>query len=209
MIREIRIANFALIDELTLELEKGFTIFTGETGAGKSILIGAISLLLGERASAETIRNGADEAEVSGVFDLRDKRPALRALLRELSIEPADDTLIVRRRISRSSERNKILVNQVPLPLTALKKLGDSLVDLHGQHEHQSLLYEETHAEVVDDLPGVRSVKEVYTATYTGYASAKSETAAFEAKAAALAERKEVLEFQHKELSELALRSGE
>ncbi len=209
MIREIRIANFALIDELSIELDKGFTIFTGETGAGKSILIGAISLLLGERASTEAIRSGAEEAEVSGVFDLRDKRPALQALLHELSIEPADDTLIVRRRISRSSDRNKILVNQVPLPLTALKRLGDSLVDLHGQHEHQSLLYEETHAGVVDDLTGVRSVKGTYSAAYAGYAAVKSEMEAFEAKAAALAERKEVLEFQHKELSELSLRPGE
>ena len=125
MIREIRITNFALIDELTLEFDKGFSVFTGETGAGKSILIGAISLLLGERASTEAIRSGADEAEVSGVFDVREMRPSLRSLLDELSIEPIDNTLIIRRRISRS-DRNKILVNQVPLPLAALKKIGDA-----------------------------------------------------------------------------------
>jgi DNA repair protein RecN (Recombination protein N) len=208
MIREIRITNFALIDELTLEFDNGFSVFTGETGAGKSILIGAISLLLGERASTEAIRSGTDEAEVSGIFDVHEMRPSLSALLDELSIEPLDNTLIIRRRISRS-DRNKILVNQVPLPLTALKKLGDSLVDLHGQHEHQSLLSEETHAAVVDDLPAVRDVKEKYSSTYIAYAAAKAESAAFEAKAAALAERKEMLEFQYKELCDLSLRSGE
>ncbi|MGA2507904.1 MAG: DNA repair protein RecN [Chitinispirillaceae bacterium] len=208
MIREIRITNFALIDELTLEFDKGFSVFTGETGAGKSILIGAISLLLGERASTEAIRSGADEAEVSGVFDVREMTPSLRSLLDELSIGPIDNTLIIRRRISRS-DRNKILVNQVPLPLAALKKLGDSLVDLHGQHEHQSLLSEETHAAVVDDLPGVRDVKEKYSSAYIAYAAAKAETAAFEAKAAALAERREILEFQYKELCDLSVRSGE
>jgi DNA repair protein RecN (Recombination protein N) len=208
MIRELRIKNFALIDELSLEFEKGFSVFTGETGAGKSILIGAISLLLGERASAEAVRSGAEEAEVSGVFDASGVRQVLRPLLDELSIDAPDDTLIIRRRISRS-DRNRILVNQVPLPLAALKRLGDALVDLHGQHEHQSLLSEETHGQVVDDLPAVREVRKMYAASYGAYAAAKAEAELFEAKAAALAERREILEFQHKELSDLALRSGE
>ena len=208
MIREINIKNLALIDELSLELERGFTVFTGETGAGKSILIGAIGLLLGERASLEQIRSGADEAEVSGVFDMREVRPRLKAIIDELEIPAPDGTLIIRRKIARS-DRSKILVNQVPLPLAALKKLGDALVDLHGQHEHQSLLSEETHGRVIDELPGVRGVKASYANTYALYAAAKSEAEGFEAKAAALAERKEMLEFQHKELADLALRPGE
>lgn len=208
MIRELRITNFALIDELSLDFENGFSIFTGETGAGKSILIGAISLLLGERASAESVRSGAEEAEVSGVFDLRGIWERCKPFFDELSIETADGTLIIRRRISKN-DRNRILVNQVPLPLSALKKLGDLLVDLHGQHEHQSLLSEETHGQVVDDLPGVSGVKEAYTAAYTVYTAAKAESESFEAKAAALAERREILEFQYKELFDLSLRSGE
>jgi len=208
MIREIRITNFALIDELTLEFDKGFSIFTGETGAGKSILIGAISLLLGERASAESVRSGAEEAEVSGVFDVRGMPNGLRPLLDRLSIDVSDGTLIIRRRISRS-DRNKILVNQTPLPLAALKEIGNSLVDLHGQHEHQSLLSEETHGQVVDDLPGVTGARKSYSSAYAVYTAAKSESELFEAKAAALAERREMLEFQHKELSDLSLRSGE
>ncbi|MBN2188362.1 MAG: DNA repair protein RecN [Chitinispirillaceae bacterium] len=208
MIRELRIKNFALIDELSLEFEKGFSVFTGETGAGKSILIGAISLLLGERASAEAVRSGAEEAEVSGVFDAGGIRQVLRPLLDELSIDAPDGTLIIRRKISRS-DRNKILVNQVPLPLAALKRVGDALVDLHGQHEHQSLLSEETHGQVVDDLPAVRGVRKTYAASYAAYAAAKTEAETFEARAAALAERREILEFQHKELADLAPHPGE
>jgi DNA repair protein RecN (Recombination protein N) len=208
MIREIHIKNFALIDELSLEFEGGFTVFTGETGAGKSILIGAISLLLGERASLEQIRSGADEAEVSGVFEVREMRPSLKAILDELELKVSDGTLIVRRKITRG-DRSKILVNQVPLPLAALKKLGDALVDLHGQHEHQSLLAEETHGGVIDDLPGVGSVKATYAGAYALHAAVKAEAEAFEAKIAALAERKDMLEFQHKELADLALRGGE
>jgi DNA repair protein RecN (Recombination protein N) len=145
---------------------------------------------------------------VSGVFDVREMRPSLRTLLCELAIEPLDDTLIIRRKIARN-DRNKILVNQVPLPLAALKKLGDCLVDLHGQHEHQSLLSEETHGAVIDDLPKVREVKDRYTAAYATYATSKSEADAFEAKASALAERKEVLEFHYKELADLDLRPAE
>jgi DNA repair protein RecN (Recombination protein N) len=209
MIREIHIRNLALIDELTLEFDGGFSVFTGETGAGKSILIGAISLLLGERASTEAIRSGAEEAEVSGVFDVRGMGPALRTLLDDLAIGPvADDTLIIRRKIARN-DRGKILINQVPLPLASLKKIGDGLVDLHGQHEHQSLLAEETHVAVIDDLPKAREARSHYAGAYAEYSAVKAGADAFEAKAVALAERKEVLEFHYKELADLNLRPAE
>ncbi|MCU0608600.1 MAG: DNA repair protein RecN [Chitinispirillaceae bacterium] len=204
MIREIRIRNFALIEELSLEFDTGFTIFTGETGAGKSILIGAIGLLLGERASAESIRSKTDEAEVSGVFDIRESRLALQPVLDDLAIETPDDTLIIRRKISRNSS-GKILVNQTPVPLAALKKLGDALVDLHGQHEHQSLLNDETHGSVIDNLPDVRPLKAAYVQAYAAFAEKKSALDAFETRASALAERREILEFQLKELSDLDL----
>jgi DNA repair protein RecN (Recombination protein N) len=208
MIREITIKNFALIEGLSLEFEKGFTVCTGETGAGKSILVGAISLLLGERASIDQIRMGADEAEVSGIFDLPSRSPRLRALLNDLAIEPLDGRLIIRRKVSRT-DRNKILVNQIPMPLGSLKQLGDLLVDLHGQHEHQSLLSEETHGAVVDELPSVIDVKTAYSSMYKKYDAARTSLTVFEARAVALAERREMLEFQLKELSELSLRPGE
>ncbi|MBN1128228.1 MAG: DNA repair protein RecN [Chitinispirillaceae bacterium] len=208
MIRELSIRNFALIEELSLEFDKGFSVFTGETGAGKSILVGAISLLLGERASIEQIRMGSDEAEVSGVFEVRPPRPGIKALLDDLAIDLTDDRLVIRRKVSRS-DRNRILVNETPITLASLKRLGDLLVDLHGQHEHQSLLNEETHGSVIDDLPWVADIKNEYAAAYHAYDSTRSVCAAFAARAAALAERREVLDFQYQEIAALSLRSGE
>ncbi len=208
MIREIRIANFALIDELSLTFDRGFTVFTGETGAGKSILVDAIGLLLGERASGGQVRSGADEAEVSGVFELPSGNHALTRLLDEMAVQPQDGTLIIRRRITHG-DRNRILINQVPFPLAALKRLGDLLVDLHGQHDHQSLLDESTHAPIVDDLPEVRPYRERYTSAYAAYAAVKAEFAAFQARSDELAQRREMLEFQSRELRDLALQRDE
>jgi DNA repair protein RecN (Recombination protein N) len=208
MIREIRVSNFALIEELSLEFGAGFTVFTGETGAGKSILIDAIGLLLGERASSGQIRSGTDEAEVSGVFELPAGRDDLHALLDEMALQPRDGTLIIRRRITHG-DRNRILINQTPFPLVALKKLGDRLVDLHGQHDHQSLLDEATHAAIIDDLPDVRGRSDDYRTAYAAYAAAKSAFTAFEARADALAQRREMLEFQSRELCDLGLKHDE
>ena len=208
MIREVAITNFALIEKLSLEFDGGFSVFTGETGAGKSILVDAISLLLGERASIDQIRSGAEEAEVSGVFELRPLRSGLKALLEDLDIDATDKQLIIRRKLSRG-DRNRITVNQTPVPLASLKRIGDLLVDLHGQHEHQSLLSEETHAAVIDDLPWVADIKENYSRAYATYDTARTALTVFEARAAAFAERRDLLEFQHKELAELSLRSGE
>jgi DNA repair protein RecN (Recombination protein N) len=208
MIREIRVSNFALIDELSLEFDGGFTVLTGETGAGKSILVDAISLLLGERASSGQIRSGSEEAEVSGLVELPAGNSELARLLDEMAIAPQDGTLIIRRRITRG-DRNRILINQTPFPLTALKRLGDRLVDLHGQHNHQSLLDERTHALIIDDLPEVREVRERYRTSYAGYAAAKAEFTAFETRSAELAQRREMLEFQCRELHELVLQRGE
>ena len=208
MIRELRIKNLALIDVLNLEFDEGFSIFTGETGAGKSILIGAIGLLLGERASADLIRSGCEDAEVSGIFYLKNASRPLKELLDELTIEPEDSQLIIRRKISHS-DRNRIHVNQVPLPLSSLKKLGDLLIDFHGQHEHQSLLNEESHLCIIDNLPGVRELKQNYEDLYKAYTEAQTALQQHESKAKSLAERKEILEFQFNELKNLGLKAGE
>jgi DNA repair protein RecN (Recombination protein N) len=208
MIRELHIRNLALIDDITVEFDKGFSVFTGETGAGKSILIGAIGLLLGERASTEMVRSGADEAEVNGVFELGAPHKAFADLLEELTITPDNGTLIIRRKIAKN-DRNRILVNQVPLPLSSLKRLGDLLIDFHGQHEHQSLLNEETHRDIIDELPGVKDSRNSYTAAYEAYAAAKNALDEYEIRAKNLTERRDILEFQFNELKALALNSGE
>ncbi|HEX2958228.1 MAG TPA: AAA family ATPase [Chitinispirillaceae bacterium] len=208
MIRELRIKNLALIEELQLELATGFSIFTGETGAGKSILIGAIGLLLGERASADLIRNGFEEAEVSGVFEIGSNKEHLSDFLQTLNIEPDDGQLIIRRKITRN-DRNRIHVNQIPLPLSTLKKLGDLLIDFHGQHEHQSLLNEENHILIIDNLSGVQDLKETYANIYNSWQQADAVLQELKQKTHQLSEKRDFLEFQFKEIKSLELRSGE
>ena len=208
MIRELRIKNLALIEELELEFNKGFTVFTGETGAGKSILIGAIGLLLGERASSELIRSGNEEAEVSGIFEIGVISRPLAALLDELTIEPEEGQLIIRRKIARN-DRNRIHVNGITVPLSSLKKLGDLLIDFHGQHEHQSLLNENAHLYIIDNLPGVSPFRKAYDLTYQSFTIAECALKEHLSRATMLAERKELLEFQYKELKTLDLHPGE
>ncbi len=208
MIQELHIKNLALIDQLSLELESGLSVFTGETGAGKSILLGAIGLVLGERASADMIRNGYDEAEVCATFYLENIPPVIARELSDLSIEPEDNQLIIRRRITRN-DRNKIHINQIPVPLNTLKKLGDYLVDLHGQHEHQSLLNEQAHVSVIDALPGVSSLRIAYDTAFREYEKVITELDAHRKRTEKLLEKKDFLEFQLKEIRSLDPRPGE
>jgi DNA repair protein RecN (Recombination protein N) len=208
MIRELRIRNLALIDDVALELEDGFSVLTGETGAGKSILIGAIGLLLGDRASSEYIRSGFDEGEVNGVFELSSLPDALAKQLTENAITPEENTLIVRRTISRGG-RNRIHVNQVPVPLSTLKAIGDHLVDLHGQHEHQSLLKPDTARLLIDSLPSVAPLLASYRQAYHHYCTLRQKLQDHDRRAAELAERRELIEFQYRELESLHLQPGE
>lgn len=206
-LRELRIKNLALISDANLTLAGDFSVFTGETGAGKSILIGAIGLVLGERASGEQIRTGADEADVSALFDLSTPSRLLDATLKELNVPVDDNTLIVRRIISRSG-RNRTLVNQVPLPLAALKQLGDQLIDFHGQHEHQLLLQLPTHQGIIDSLAPVAPVRKSFDITYVDFIDAQQALIAHDKRTADLAIQRDLLEFQQKELAELQLTPG-
>lgn len=146
MLAYFHIRNFALIDDLSLELSPGLNVLTGETGAGKSIVIGAISLLLGERASAEQVREGKEQALIEGVFNLRKVR-ALKEILSSAGL--SGDELIISREIMRSG-RNTCRVNGRIFPVTFLKELSQHLIDLHGQHQHQSLLRTESHLKMLD-----------------------------------------------------------
>ena len=208
MIRELRIKNLALIEDVLVEFEDGFSVFTGETGAGKSILVGAIGLLLGERASSEHIRSGSEEAEVNGVFDLRAMSKQLSDLFTENAIADNDGTCIVRRVIARSG-RNRVFINQVPVPLTALKTLGNQLIDFHGQHEHQSLLDPENALRIIDGLPGIDKAVAEYGRAYAAYVKAHDALSAHDKRCAELAEKRDVIEFQYNELKNLGLSEGE
>jgi DNA repair protein RecN (Recombination protein N) len=160
MLRELAVQNLALIEDVRVELHAGFCVWTGETGAGKSLLLGALGLLLGERGSAELIRTGADELRVTGRFELT--RPEQRAAAAEiLQTAVEEDDLILTRRLSRSG-RSSALVNDLPVAVATLKRIGEMLVDVHGQRESYSLLQPAYQLELLDAFGKLTDLREKY-----------------------------------------------
>ncbi len=159
MLKSLFIKNYALIDRLGVEFGNGLVILTGETGAGKSIIIDALGLIIGERASSEVVRTGKDKAIVEGVFSLSGNRK-VKELLRGHEIECTEE-LIIRREVSAKGQ-SRSFIDDSPVTLTLLKQAGQLLVDLHGQHEHQSLLRHETHIEMLDDFGGLDGMVREY-----------------------------------------------
>jgi DNA repair protein RecN (Recombination protein N) len=149
LIKRLHIRDFAVIDELELDLDAGLTVLTGETGAGKSILVDAVGLLLGDRADAGVIRDGKDRAEIAAVFDVA-ADPGLRGLLDDQAIEYPDDELMLRRVISRDG-RSGGYVNGSPATAQLLRNLGECLVDIYGQHSHLSLIKPDNQRRLLDD----------------------------------------------------------
>ncbi len=148
MLSDLRIKNYALVDQLEIKFQPGLNVITGATGAGKSIIVGAANLVLGERASIEVVRSGFDTASIEAVFKLPDDR-ALKDVLGKLGMILKDDLLIIRRDIS-SKGQSRCFLNDRLVTLGSLKSVGDMLADLHGQHQHQSLLNVERHMEYLD-----------------------------------------------------------
>jgi DNA repair protein RecN (Recombination protein N) len=151
MLIELRIKNFAIIESLTLPLARGFNVLSGETGAGKSIIVGALGLLLGERASADVIRTGADRATVEGVFDVG-ARPEIRALADERGIDVDESLIVLKREVSPG--RARAWINGTPVNAALLAEIGRLLVNLHGQHEAQTLLDPEAQRRILDAFAG-------------------------------------------------------
>ena len=208
MLTELRIVNFAILEELSLRFEPGFTVLTGETGAGKSLLIDAIALLVGGRASADQIRFGTEEASLEAAFHLPDRHP-LQARLRDQGIlGPADSELIVRRVIARSG-RNRVYLNGTMSSLHALEELGGTLVDLHGQHDQQSLLATATQRSVVDAFGNLQERCAAYRRGYETWKAACEERDRLIRESQHRSQREELLRFQSAELDEAALREGE
>ena len=162
MLRTLYIRDYAIIDELEVEFENGLNILTGETGAGKSIMIGALKLMLGERASGQMVRSGAKKAIVEGVFD-NVSSPELDQFLEESEIE-LQPILILRREITKTYSRGYI--NDSPATLTLMRKVAAQMIDLHGQHEHQSLLRVETHLALLDGFGGLADLRSAYEDAY-------------------------------------------
>ncbi len=155
MLQELRIKNFAIIDELRLSFSKGLNILTGETGAGKSIILNAVHLLLGDKATEDMIRTSEEEAIVEALFDISgnpDLKEKLKERLPKLSC--LDEDLIIRRVISRSG-RGRALINENITTLGMLSEVGEKLLSIYGQHEHQTLQSVETHIDILDEFGGL------------------------------------------------------
>jgi DNA repair protein RecN (Recombination protein N) len=161
MLVSLRIRNLALIDELTWELGPGFNTLTGETGAGKSILIDGLNLLLGERADKSLIRSGADTCAVEAELEISDatRRKEINAALEEIGAEPCDGSTLLLKRTLSATGANRQFINGSPVPLQGLKNIGDLLVDVHGPHDHQSLLATEKQAELLDAYGKLESLR--------------------------------------------------
>jgi DNA repair protein RecN (Recombination protein N) len=200
MLKSLEIKDYALIDHINVEFGKGLNIITGETGAGKSILIDAMSLLLGERASTEVVRKGAQKSFVEGIFDV-ELNKNVKSLLEENEIEFQPE-LIIRREISLKGS-NRCFVNDSPVSLNIIKELGDLLVDLHGQHEHQSLLRTETHIEFLDEFANNHKLLEDYKIVYKELNSKQNELRELKSKEESLKEKKEIYSFQINEIDNI------
>jgi DNA repair protein RecN (Recombination protein N) len=206
MLKSLYVRNFALIDEVQLDLAAGLNILTGETGAGKSILIGALGLIIGERASTDLVRQGADKAIVEGVFDVRDNEYVRAVLAREGY--DCNDELIVRREVTARGT-SRAFVNDSPASLALLKDLGDHLVDLHGQHEHQMLLRAETHVAFLDAAAGLEEKVKRYAGAHAGVVESFEALRELRMRETQLRERQEFHRFQLGEIDAVAPRDGE
>jgi DNA repair protein RecN (Recombination protein N) len=208
MLVELRIVNFALIEQLSLQFQSGFTVLTGETGAGKSLLIDAIALLVGGRASTDQIRSGEDEAQLEAAFSLPDTHPLLQRLRLQEIIGQNESELILRRVLSRSG-RHRVYVNGSLYPLRVLEELGGTLVDIHGQHEQQSLLATTKQLEALDGFGRLTELRGKYERTYLGWKELRRELEALQFDIIDRGKREDLLRFQVQEIEQAGLLPNE
>jgi len=209
MLRELRIKNLAIIDDVTAEFGEGLNVLTGETGAGKSIIIGALCLALGERASGELIRSGEKEAVIEAFFDIPQKpssRPALR-ILQDMGID-IEEGLIMKRIISAQG-KSRAYINSSMVNLQTLSDASRSIIDVHGQYEHQSLLLTDNQLEVLDSYCGFIPERQEFTSIYESHAALKQQIAELTQKEKERAQRLDILRFQINEIESADLKIGE
>lgn len=209
MLQELSIQNFAIIPKLNISFEPGMTVLTGETGAGKSIIIDAVGLLTGGRGSQDYIRQGADKAVLQGLIDV-EPNEALQSVLESLGIPLEDNQLLIHRELHRNG-RNVIRVNNVLVNATALKSLGRHLVDIHGQNEHQALMQPEQHLGLLDEFAQkkLQPVQAAYQNAFKKYQQLNDAYHKRQADEQAWAQRLDMLSFQSNELNEANLVVGE
>ncbi|HEY2065233.1 MAG TPA: DNA repair protein RecN [Gemmatimonadaceae bacterium] len=207
MLTELRIRNFAIIESLTLPLARGFNVLTGETGAGKSIIVGALGLLLGERASTDLIRTGADRATVEGVFDVAD-RPEIAVLLDERGIDAEESFVVLKREIAAAG-RARAWVNGTTVSAGILAEIGRLLVNLHGQHEAQTLLDGEAQRRILDAFAGATEQAAAVDEAYHALAAARREISELRRRRADAEKRADYLRHVAQEIEGARLVDGE
>lgn len=206
MLKQLYIKNFTLIDELNISLYPGFSVITGETGAGKSIILGAIGLLLGNRADSKAIKAGRDRCVIEAHFDL--SRYGMQKFFDDNDIDyDADDTII--RRELTAAGKSRAFINDTPVPLTRMRELGEQLVDIHSQHQNLLLQKEDFQLNVVDIIAQDTDQLKVYQKEYDAYRKAKELLEELKAEIAKNRENEEFMRFQHKELDDANLQEGE
>ena len=208
MLTELRIRNFAIIDALTLPLANGFNVLTGETGAGKSIIVGALGFLLGERGTADLIRTGADKASVEGIFDASGDDELL-ALLDARGVDVEDPTTLVLRREIVSSGRTRAWINSATTTAAVLAEAGRALVSLHGQHEAQTLLDEESQRAILDAFGAATAVADRVRTAHDDLHAVAREIQSLTARKADAERRADYLRHLVAEIDEAQLKSGE
>jgi DNA repair protein RecN (Recombination protein N) len=207
MLRDLYIKDFAIIDSLHLSFPEGLNVLSGETGAGKSIIVGALNLLLGGRASADLIRTAKDEAVVEAMFDL-EACPETRQCLASWGIDSVQDQLVIRRVISRSG-KNKILIGDRLATMQMLSQLGGSLIDISGQYSQQLLLQTENHLDILDTYGGLLPLRSTYQERFNLFNDTHRELTGLKELEKNKAQRRELLSFQYDELDKAQLVPGE
>ena len=206
MLTHLSISDFAIISHLEINIKPGLNILSGETGAGKSVIIYAVNLILGGRATADLIRSGADEAKVEALFSLPEN-PSITQLLSDLGF-PFNGELLIKRTISREG-RNRILINGSMATLQMLSKIGFILISISGQHEHQLLLRPEKHLNLLDDFGDLNDERLKLNHSYSEYQSLKEGLHHLERKIVESEEKQELIRFQMEEIEKADIKTGE
>lgn len=208
MLTALRVKNLALVEDIRVSFESGLNVITGETGAGKSILMGALGLLLGERADKSLIRTGADQCSAEAVFSIEDTS-FIAPLLDELGLDPLEEGQLIIRRVIKAQSGAQALVNDQPVTLQALRRIGDQLVDMHGPYDHQSLLSNDVQREILDAFGDLSAARKPYETSYQALRQVNERIDEVESVGGNVAEQIELLSFKVKELEEADLSEGE
>ena len=206
MLHQITVSNFAIADHIEVFFNNGMTVLSGETGAGKSIILDALGLTLGDRADTSMVRYGEEKADLSATFYL-DKHPAAQAWLKEHDLDDGNQCIL--RRVITAEGRSRGYINGHPSPLQNLKAIGELLIDIHSQHEHQSLLEKDNHRLILDNFAQINDISEKVSSHFKDWTKKSKYLAKLENNQDEVAARIHLLSFQVEELEALNLKENE